>query len=182
VAIDIPIGLPDTGRRQADALARSLLGPRASSVFTTPTRAAITAPAYAEAAEQNRNLAGQGLSQQAFALAPRILEVDSWVRSADVAVIEVHPEVSFVRMAGGTPLAASKHTWAGAMLRRCLLAKADIGLPDDLGEAGVLASVDDVHDAAVAAWTARRYRHGQATPIPDPPEVFGDGWACAIWM
>lgn len=182
VAIDIPIGLPDAGRRQADGLARSLLGPRASSVFTTPTRAAITAPTYREAAERNRELAGQGLSQQAFALAPRILEVDAWAGSADVTVIEVHPEVSFVTMASGTPLEASKHTWAGAMLRRRLMADAGVLLPDDLGEVGVLAAVDDVHDAAVAAWTARRYRDGDATPLPDPPEVFSDGWPCAIWM
>jgi hypothetical protein len=70
----------------------------------------------------------------------------------------------------------------GPGVRRRLLADAGLRLPDDLGEAGVLASVDDVHDAAVAAWTARRYRDGQATPVPDPPEVFGDGWPCAIWM
>lgn len=181
VAIDIPIGLPDAGRRHADGLARSLLGPRASSVFTTPTRAAITAPTYPEAAERNRELAGQGLSKQAFALAPRILEADTWVRTADVAAIEVHPEVSFVTMASGTPLGASKHTWTGATLRRRILADAGVLLPDDLGEVGVLASVDDVHDAAAAAWTARRYRDGDATPVPDPPEVFSDGWPCAIW-
>nr|WP_231640215.1 DUF429 domain-containing protein [Micromonospora sp. NRRL B-16802] len=38
IGIDIPIGLPDTGRRQADVLAYKLVGPRRSSVFMTPVR------------------------------------------------------------------------------------------------------------------------------------------------
>ncbi|KAA0248745.1 MAG: DUF429 domain-containing protein, partial [Acidobacteria bacterium] len=36
IAIDIPIGLPGTGPRQADVLARKRLGARGSSVFTVP--------------------------------------------------------------------------------------------------------------------------------------------------
>src|SRR5699024_12100597 len=38
VAVDIPVGLPDTGTRQADVLVRRRLGARASSVFPTPVR------------------------------------------------------------------------------------------------------------------------------------------------
>ena len=34
VVIDIPIGLPESGRRACDLEARALLGPRRSSVFT----------------------------------------------------------------------------------------------------------------------------------------------------
>ena len=45
IGIDIPIGLPDTGRRQADVLAYTLVGPRRSSVFMTPVRAALEAAA-----------------------------------------------------------------------------------------------------------------------------------------
>ena len=41
VAIDIPIGLPLTGTRQADVLARGLVGKRKSSVFPTPIRPAL---------------------------------------------------------------------------------------------------------------------------------------------
>jgi predicted RNase H-like nuclease len=36
IGIDIPIGLPDTGRRRADVLAYQRLGRRRSSVFMTP--------------------------------------------------------------------------------------------------------------------------------------------------
>lgn len=43
VAIDMPIGLPDRGRRQADVLAREAVGPLRSSVFITPVRAALDA-------------------------------------------------------------------------------------------------------------------------------------------
>jgi predicted RNase H-like nuclease len=49
LGIDIPIGLPESGPRLADALARQVLGSRASSVFSTPIRAALEAEPYAEA-------------------------------------------------------------------------------------------------------------------------------------
>src|ERR1700716_2323536 len=49
VGIDIPIGLPDTGRRQADVLASKLVGPRRSSVFMTPVRAALEAGSHGAA-------------------------------------------------------------------------------------------------------------------------------------
>ena len=39
-AIDIPIGLPDSGAREADRAARKFIGPRASSVFPCPIRPA----------------------------------------------------------------------------------------------------------------------------------------------
>ena len=35
--IDVPIGIPDVGPRRADLLARAFVGPRASSVFATPS-------------------------------------------------------------------------------------------------------------------------------------------------
>jgi len=42
-AIDIPVGLPDTGSREADSVARKFIGPRASSVFPCPIRLALEA-------------------------------------------------------------------------------------------------------------------------------------------
>jgi len=65
--------------------------------------------------------------------------------------------------------------------RRLLLARAGIVLAEDLGQPGEKAGVDDVLDAAVAAWTARRVAAGQAQPVPQPPEKFSDGLTCAIW-
>jgi predicted RNase H-like nuclease len=78
-------------------------------------------------------------------------------------------------------LHSRKSTWAGIAERRHLLTEAGIVLPDDLGPVGEKAAIDDVLDAAVAAWTAVRVIQDQALPHPDPPEVFSDGLACAIW-
>ena len=178
IAVDIPIGLPDTGRRQADVLARKAVGPLWPSVFMTPVRPALEAPDYATATDLSRRLAGEGISRQAFALQAKILQVDRWVRTTPHRVVEVHPEASFAGLAG-TALQSRKSCWAGTALRRRLLAGAGIGLPDDLGLAGEKAAVDDVLDAAAAAWTAVRVLRGQARSTP--PELFSDGLPSAIW-
>ena len=58
---------------------------------------------YAEGREANLAATGgrTSVSAQAYALREKVLQVDAWVRSRPgVRVIEVHPEVSFARMAG----------------------------------------------------------------------------------
>lgn len=181
IAIDIPIGLPVSGTRRADSLARSVVGRRASSVFTTPVRSAIAAGDYATANAANRSAAGQGISQQAFALGPKIREVDEWVRGARRRVVEVHPEVSFAALAGSA-LRHPKSTWAGFHERLALLRAAGFAPTGELGEAGRFASPDDMLDAAAACWTAERVRIGVATSLPSPPEEFGaDALPAAIW-
>jgi predicted RNase H-like nuclease len=62
VAIDMPIGLPDDGTRRADGLARVAVGPRRSSVFITPVRAALDAPDHAAAIAINQQATGAGVS------------------------------------------------------------------------------------------------------------------------
>ena len=180
VAVDMPIGLADRGQRRADVLARAEVGPLWASVFMTPAREALLAADHAAASAVNRRLTGHGLSIQAFALKPKLLEVEQWARATAVRVAEVHPEVCFARLAGA-PLTARKSSWAGIEQRRALLAGAGIQLAGDLGPAGTFAGVDDVLDAGAAAWAALRVLSGDARPIPDPPEVFSDGWPCAIW-
>ncbi|WP_331272449.1 DUF429 domain-containing protein [Motilibacter aurantiacus] len=181
VAVDIPIGLPTSGRRRADADVARALGPRRSSVFRTPVRAALDAATYAQAAIANRQLAGEGVAAQAYALREKVLEVDGWLRDGSGCdVREAHPELSFAALAGA-PLAYPKRTWNGMTARRRLLAGIGIALGEDLGEAGARAAVDDVLDAAAVAWTASRVAAGSARSYPDPPEVLEDGTACAIW-
>lgn len=180
VAIDIPIGLPVAGPRQADVLARARVGRRASSVFATPVRTALSAATHAEGSALNREATGKGLSQQAYALAVKILEVDVWVRSTDRTVIEIHPEVCFAAMAGH-PLIHPKSTWAGVEERRRVLRDSGIEIPAELGAAGEQAGVDDVLDAAAASWTASRYARGDAESFPATPEDFGEGPTAAIW-
>jgi predicted RNase H-like nuclease len=183
IAVDIPVGLPDAGRRSADVLARKELKGRWPSLFITPVRTAVEAAGYQAAAAENRRLAGEGLSRQAFALRAKILDVDQWLQAGSPApgrVVEAHPELSFAAMAGA-PLRSRKSTWAGAVQRRTLLAQEGIVLDGDLGLAGEQAGVDDVLDAAAAAWTARRVSQGSARCLPPSPEIFSDGIPAAIW-
>jgi predicted RNase H-like nuclease len=178
IAVDIPIGLPLSGRRQADVLARAFIGSRRSSVFTTAPRSVLEAPTYQDALATARGLGIAGLSKQSYGLAHRIFEVDTGA-SIDDRIVEVHPEVSFRAMAG-KPLEFSKKTWNGTSVRRRFLAENGIVLPDDVGHAGVV-PVDDVLDAAAAAWTADRVAGGNAVSLPDPPERLEDGRDAAIW-
>lgn len=173
IAIDIPIGLLNVGTREADVAARSR-ATNASTVFSTPPRSLLTAPTYTEARALAAELGGKSLSSQAYWLGPKILEVDAWLAKEPRRAFEVHPEVSFVELAG-RKLRRGKKTWAGARERSELLRSAGIVVPDDLGEAGD-AGVDDILDAAVAAWTARRIARDKA--VRYPPES-SDG--TAIW-
>jgi predicted RNase H-like nuclease len=180
VGIDIPIGLPPEGVRQAEALARALVGRRSSSVFTVPPRAVLEAATHAEASARCHTLTGLGVTRQAFALGPKIHQVDDWLGRSATRVVEVHPEVSFATLAGCV-LVEPKSTWAGFHLRRRLLTDAGIVLDGDMGLAGQRVGVDDVLDAAVVAWTALRVVRGEAFSLPDPPEVVDGAVMAAIW-
>jgi predicted RNase H-like nuclease len=126
VAIDIPIGLPggpptDDGRRRCDRAARTALGLRAVSVFSAPCRQTLAAQSYAEACylEVAARGWGQGISQQAYGILPKIREVDAAVTPAHqqpisagtgVLIREVHPEVCFAMLNGGAgPALGMRH-------------------------------------------------------------------------
>jgi predicted RNase H-like nuclease len=164
IAIDMPIGLPEVPPRPADVAARRFLGRQGSSVFPTPVRAALVAATHAAATEASRLQTGTGISQQAFALAPKILEVEAWLPSAPCRVVEAHPEVTFRTMSG--QVLASKKTWAGMRARQRALAAEGIVVGDIDDAAGRAAAVDDVLDAAAVAWTARRVAAGIADTFP----------------
>jgi predicted RNase H-like nuclease len=172
IAVDIPIDPLGLGARPTDAAARAFVGPgRASSVFPTPPRDALQAGSFAEACDVARAITGKAISQQAFALGPKILEVNECAER-DKRVIEMHPEVSFCELAGGH-VVESKHTPEGLDRRRALLADADIRLP------GAVAGVPeaDLLDAAVGAWTAARYAAGKAESVPPAhPDRLGAIW------
>src|SRR5260370_1111224 len=59
VAIDMPLGLLESGWREADRVARRLLGPRRSSVFAIPPRAVWAEASYQAASQRCRELLGQ---------------------------------------------------------------------------------------------------------------------------
>jgi predicted RNase H-like nuclease len=181
VAVDMPIGLPDDRVRATDSLARTRLPVRRkSSVFPTPSRAAVEHTAHPQASAANREALGVGLSIQAFHLIPKILDVDAFVRGGPpVSVLEAHPEVSLaeIDLACVVP---SKITAEGAAARRAALRSVGLEVPAYLRGQGYAA--DDLVDACAVAWTARRYADGTAYSLPDPPEVFSDSIPAAIWV
>ncbi len=166
IAVDMPIGLPSFANwpRRADIAARANVGPRRSSVFVVFPLETFHAESYAAAVDMCHAAARQGISRQAYALGPKILEVAEVVAEDD-RIHEVHPEVSFATIRGA-PLGYSKKTWAGFHERMRLLADQRLDVPAELGSAG-LASVDDVLDAAAAAWSAARIAAGKASWMPE---------------
>ncbi len=179
VAIDIPIGLPDHGVRQADVEARRQLVGKGSSLFSTLTRSAYEAPTYEQARAANLTATdGRSASAQAYALRAKILDVDAWLRSGPgVEVIEVHPELSFARMAGA-PLLASKKDEEGSRARRETLHAHGVTAPAWFRGGGF--GEDDLLDACAALWSAARHDRGASESFPSVPEVFADGLQAAI--
>lgn len=179
VAVDMPIGLLDAfqrGGRECDRQTRAMLGPRRSSVFSSPVRPAVFAETYAEACELSRNSApGAGaLSRQSFGLAPRIRELDTLLR-ADPAlrtrVIETHPEAAFMALAG-EPLPPKKELH-GRSRRTAVLALHGVPDPTSIPPEGSKSSyqADDLIDAAVCLLVAREVARGTAISIPEKPPV-----------
>lgn len=161
IAIDVPIGY---GPREADALARSLVG--GSSVFSIPEKEKFEVP-FAE---------GGGISAQAYALGDRIRHVTA-LAANDSRLREVHPELCFTAMNDMRRLKFRKKSAGGAFERLGLLRKHGINIdPGTLGEAATV-PLDDVLDAAASAWTAAR---AKPVSLPDPPES-RDGLSIAIW-
>jgi predicted RNase H-like nuclease len=175
VGIDMPLGLLETGWREADRAARGLLGPRRSSVFAIPPRAIWAQTSYRAANQRCRELTGQGFSIQAWGLRAKLLEANHYRETCRHPLYEVHPELAFSALAG-VPLAASKHTGAGRDLRRELLARAGIQVPG--GHPAAL--LGDILDAAAVAWSARRIAAGQAVAIPSVLQHDGQGREISI--
>jgi len=172
LAIDIPIGLTDAGPRQCDVAARKWLGgKRASSVFPAPIRPALAASTYPEACEISHRAQQKRISKQAWAIYPKIREVDELLRSRDdIArrVREVHPEVTFTAW-NGAAISEPKKS-AGGFARRLALVTAHFG--DSAFESVRAryrrrdASDDDILDAFSALWTAERIVAGTAESLP----------------
>jgi len=189
IAIDIPIGLPIDDSRRAEAAARAIVGPRRSSVFPVPLRAAIGAGSREEACrlQVDADRRRRRIGVQTWAIAPKIREVDAFVR-ADPArrerLVEVHPEVSF-RLWNEVPLAAAKKSEAGRRMREALIDRAWPGHRERLagelraGHRGAWA-FDDLNDAFAALWTAVRIVQGVARAFPPPPQAEFD--ACGLPM
>jgi predicted RNase H-like nuclease len=182
IGVDMPLGLVARGWRQADDLAAARLGAHRSRVFRVPPRPAWSAATHREAVAVCRELTDPpaGFSVQAWSLKDKIRQADEVRTGQPGRLYEVHPELSFAALNGGTVIAAGKKTWNGQLARRAVLARAGLALPDDLAAAGIVPA-DDILDAAAVAWTAARIARGQAVSFPSPAQPDDSGHPIAIW-
>ena len=183
VLVDIPIGLPEgKGGRDCDRDARRRLEARRASVFPSPTRQTVEQSAesprdYRVAVETERRFAGKGTSKQAFAIAPKIAEVDKALlartSSAAPLVREVHPELCFWALNNGRPMEFGKKDPRGEAERLRILEGVEPRTQEifDTACSRFLRKVvarDDILDALAAAVTAH-HSHGQLQTVPDVP-------------
>lgn len=186
VAVDMPIGLTDFGRRACDVLARQELGwPRASSVFAPPRRPMLQFETYVQANNWGKAQGpdgGGGLSKQAWNLVPKIRQIDHWIDPQKQQYVrEAHPELAFQRLNKGNPL-TPKRSPQGQSARSGLLEGAYRLAQSSLPEIpSSVAKLDDILDAAVLAWTAKRIADGQAACLPGNPQKDACGLNMEIW-
>lgn len=178
ILIDIPIGLIDSGSdgRLCDSVARRYLGPgRASSVFTPPARPTLNMPDRPKASELNKSLTGRGITVQSWAIAPKIQQLDLFLRSNERAAKitrEIHPEILFWALNGGQPMVNRKGRPIGYHERLEVLRRV-FDPSDDIAESAVAryrryeVARDDILDALAAAITGY-LSQGELTSIPDP--------------
>ena len=171
--IDIPIGLPESGRRACDLEARAMLGKRRSSVFTGVRRPLLAAAGYEEANAWGKR-DGEGLTRQMWNILPKIREVDNWITPARNRTFrEGHPELAFTG-AAGRPMAHYKKTPDGEAERLDALAgfvePAAVRAWLDRAR-GSGAARDDIVDALALCRTAARVLLGCHGRLPaDPPK------------
>lgn len=185
IAIDIPIGLPDGGAREADLAARKFIRPRGSSLFPAPIRPALPAASWQEGCEITCTVDGRRISQQTFAILSKVRDIDSCVRSTSLRdrIFEVHPEVSFTAWKKGPMLFPKRHR-QGHKDRRDLIA-GYFG-PDAFDSVraqlrGEKVAADDIADAFAALWSANRILMGAAARFPESPQFDSLGLPMQIW-
>jgi predicted RNase H-like nuclease len=167
IAVDMPIGLPDEGRRACDIATRVRLGARRSSVFPSPIRPMLDATSYEHALSIGRRVDGRGISRQAFNLIPSIRDVDKHMTPRDQGWIgEAHPELCFTLLLGA-PCAASKKTAEGRTIRLDAITALYPDAVERIAEPRRGAALDDVLDAYALTVTARRLNEGSVLRLGD---------------
>jgi predicted RNase H-like nuclease len=188
IAVDIPLGLMKVavpGGRPCDIEARAFLKGRASSVFSPPALPTLVATTYDQACRINitSGTHARKISRQSFELLPKLRDAEHaaatsvWLRDR---IIEVHPEVSFGKLAG-RPLMTRKRQADGKEERRDLLGREGfVNLESFERDAKALgAATDDALDACAAAWSAHRRHMGNAKCFP--LDASGPDRAMRIW-
>ncbi len=183
LAIDIPIGLPERGPRECDRAARKVLGPRRNSVFSAPLRAMLGASSWPQACAIRGRLEDRKMSKQAWAIVPKIRQIDAALRREPARaawVREVHPEVSFWAWSGAA-MSHAKRKRPGHLERLALVSEY-FGLAAfssaRLRYTKREVADDDILDAFAALWTAERILRGEGVRMPPDPPRDREG----LWM
>jgi predicted RNase H-like nuclease len=188
VAIDIPIGLTDTGHRNCDKLVRAQIKPRHNSVFPAPIRPALRAATRLEAAEIGLAVHGKAVSAQAFGIYKKIQEVDDLLaKHPDLRnkVFEIHPELSFAAMNPTGVLQPMRHpkmSGQGFMERMTALGHlANAFQTIRTRHPRSTVADDDILDALAALWTAHRIQKQTARRIPEHDDIDSCGIPMRMW-
>ncbi len=180
VVVDIPIGLLDKGTRFADQEARRLLKRRSCCVFSAPLRPTLACSDYAEAKKYRLTTEGKGLTKQAWAIVPKITEVDRLLTpEMQSCVREGHPEVSFAQINDGEAMSCSKHSLEGRRERISLLEKHFSTVASQIQAHSRI--TEDLIDAYALLWTARRIRSGQVVALPEQSPIDAKELLMQIW-
>jgi predicted RNase H-like nuclease len=189
--VDIPIGLPAEGSRQADREARQALPAHLkSTIFNTPVRRAVYAGSKEEARQINRQLSGKSLSEQSLGIMKKIKDVDSFLQAhpdSVPSVFESHPETCFGRLTARFP-AHGKKDLLGGMERFRITREFIPNLEPFMvsvreGHARSKVASDDILDGCILAVTARECG-GNPRFLPaglDAPPRDETGLPMAIW-
>ncbi len=161
-AIDIPIGIPDSGDRGCDMAAKQMLGKNHNRVFTGVLRWMLDMPMLKREHYFAINRAAQAkgekrISLQMFGILPKIRDVDRAMTPARrTQLIECHPELVFQRLNGGRAVPGKKTAQGHALRRELLKADGFDALDDWLGaRRGTGIKPDDLLDACACAIAAR---------------------------
>ncbi len=188
ILVDIPIGLPEgPGGRECDGLARKAIGPRRSSVFSTPTRQTTQQVTkhprdYVAARSAEFEVSGRTLLKQAFEIAGKIAEVDGVVgarlTSSKPRIREIHPELCFWALGNKQTLSFHKSRPLGYMERLSILFNVE-NRTEDIVETSFSSHwrdliskklmEDDILDALAAAVTGYHGYDALKTLPEDPP-------------
>ncbi|SFE31654.1 DUF429 domain-containing protein [Blastococcus tunisiensis] len=168
IAIDMPIGLSETGARACDVAARRLMGPLGSSIFPAPVRAVLATDDYAEARRISRACTDppRAPSAQAFQLVKGIRALDDALGDPPTdRVVEVHPELAFRALSDDV---RDRKGSARGTVQRLRALRAIMDVEEALAGAPAGVPVIDALDACAAAWSAARLAR-------DEGECVGDG-------
>jgi predicted RNase H-like nuclease len=175
--VDMPIGLPTTGRRRCDSEARNLVGP---SVFTGIRRTLLDFDHQSDANAYYRSTGEPGVSAQLSGIVSKVREVDELKASiAATSLHETHPELVFQRLNGGRVLDRKKSR-DGREQRVALLVGAGFGKIRRWLEQrhGTGIGRDDLIDSCACAIAARDATEW-LPKLDEPPDP--RGLAMRIW-